>query len=87
MLTDFREYVGRVDTFMTHCSRGKNRSPSVAVALNDIFNLGNDSRTLIIGEEVAPNHHVFKTLEKIAKELGMDTSRMQKTWKVLKNIY
>lgn len=46
IVTDFAEYKDQVESLLVHCSRGKNRSPSVAFALSEIFNLGHDTERL-----------------------------------------
>lgn len=46
IVLDFAKYRDRVSALLVHCSRGRNRSPSVAIALSEIFQLGNDTETL-----------------------------------------
>ena len=36
----------RMEALIVHCGRGINRSPAVAIALNDIFHFGHDSDAL-----------------------------------------
>lgn len=36
----------RNETLLVHCKYGMNRSPAIAIALNDIFSLGHDSEYL-----------------------------------------
>jgi predicted protein tyrosine phosphatase len=40
ILTDFNNNYKNCESVLVHCSRGKNRSPAVAIALNQIFKLG-----------------------------------------------
>lgn len=44
---DFAPYKDQVDTLLVHCIMGKNRSPSVAMALNERFNLGANTEELM----------------------------------------
>jgi predicted protein tyrosine phosphatase len=46
IVADFAVFRDRVAALLVHCSRGINRSPAVAVALNEIFDLGHDSPLL-----------------------------------------
>ena len=46
LVRDFAESKNGVEALLVHCSRGKNRSPAVAIALNEIFNLGHNSEEL-----------------------------------------
>lgn len=43
ILLDFRKSLGRFEELLVHCVMGEGRSPAVALALNDLFNLGEDS--------------------------------------------
>ncbi len=43
IIGDFSRYRDRASALVVHCSRGKNRSPAVAMALNDLFSLGHVS--------------------------------------------
>lgn len=45
IISDFEESY-RSEDLMIHCTYGMNRSPAIAIALNDIFNLGSDSGQL-----------------------------------------
>lgn len=47
IVEDFSEYYKNIECLLIHCSTGKNRSPAVAIALNDIFALGHDSIKLM----------------------------------------
>lgn len=46
LLIDFSKHKEGIEALMVHCSAGKERSPAVAIALNDIFNLGHNSEEL-----------------------------------------
>jgi len=46
IVREFAEWKDRVEALLVQCSRGENRSPAVAMALNELFNLGHDSAKL-----------------------------------------
>ena len=46
IITDFTNHGLGKETLLVHCSRGINRSPAVAIALNERFNLGHDTLAL-----------------------------------------
>jgi len=46
VITDFEEGRKDCNTLLAHRSRGKNRSPAIGMALNDIFSLGHHSAEL-----------------------------------------
>ncbi len=46
IVIDFAESRNGVEALLVHCTRGRNRSPAVAIALNEIFSLGHDSKEL-----------------------------------------
>jgi len=46
ILTDFEESWNGCEDLLIHCSAGTSRSPSVAIALNEIFDLGQNSNKL-----------------------------------------
>ncbi len=46
ILRDFKEKGRDKETLLVHCSLGKNRSPAVGIALNEIFTLGQDTKQL-----------------------------------------
>ncbi len=66
IISDFDTHREKTEHLLVHCSAGKNRSPAVAMALNDIFNLGYDSKKL---KEKYPdyNSYVYETLLKNSK--------------------
>ena len=45
IITDFMQR-NQATTLLVHCSRGKNRSPSIGISLNDLFLLGENSELL-----------------------------------------
>ena len=46
LIRDFATQKDRTEALMVHCSRGKNRAPAVAIALNEVFDLGHDTLKL-----------------------------------------
>ena len=46
IIDDFMKRKDISEALLVHCSRGKNRSPAVAMALNEIFCLGHDTEEL-----------------------------------------
>ncbi len=68
LLADFKELGLSKETLLVHCSRGKNRSPAVGIALNEIFNLGHDTKDLKQRYREA-NRHVYDVLLEVAKKL------------------
>jgi len=46
ILCDFREGKDGCASLLIHCGLGLNRSPAVAIALNEIFRLGNDTEKM-----------------------------------------
>lgn len=68
ILTEFNQHGRNCETLLVHCSRGENRGPAVAVALNEIFNLGHNTSLL---KERYPEgrKHVYETLKKVAERL------------------
>ena len=68
VLTNFRERGLGKETLLIHCIQGKNRSPAVGIALNEIFELGHSTDKL---KEQYPeaNWHVYNTMIKVAKYL------------------
>ena len=54
------------ESLLVHCSQGQNRSPAVAMALNDLFSLGHDTGKLM---EQYPeyNTHVYNILKKVGE--------------------
>ncbi len=46
IVKDFADHRSWIESLIVHCTKGKNRSPAVAIALNEIFELGHDSSEL-----------------------------------------
>jgi len=67
ILDDFKQQGLGKETLLVHCMQGENRSPAVAIALNEIYSLGHDTEELKKKFPEA-NWHVYKTLLKVAKE-------------------
>ena len=67
VLQDFEIHRDGCESLLVHCSKGENRSPAVAIALNEIFGLGQDSAAL---KEQYPdsNWFVYKILKKVAEQ-------------------
>ena len=53
ILKDFSGYHERCSALLVHCRYGLSRSPAVAMALNDIFDLGQDT------EEMKRQHYKY----------------------------
>jgi len=66
ILDDFKEEGLDKDTLLVHCHRGKNRSPAVGMALNEIYDLGHDTEELKRKFPEA-NWYVYEMLLKVAK--------------------
>lgn len=47
IVSDFSHHRNSIDELWVHCLLGQSRSPAVAAALNEIFNLGNDKDELM----------------------------------------
>jgi predicted protein tyrosine phosphatase len=71
VLREFDQDRRRCEALMVHCVMGQNRSPAVAIALNDIFNLGNDSEELKRKYSKTANRYVHNTLKKVAERLSL----------------
>jgi len=61
IIQDFVLYKDSIEALVVHCSLGRNRSPAVAIALNEIFELGYDTKALKKQYNEA-NWHVYDTL-------------------------
>lgn len=68
ILQDFQSHKDNCDSLLVHCIFGKSRSPAVGIALNEIFKLGNDTRSL---KEQYPqyNQYIYNMLKSVEKEL------------------
>jgi len=47
MLLDFLPFRKNIEELLIHCDYGVNRTPAVAMAFNDIFNLGNFTDVIV----------------------------------------
>lgn len=47
IVRDFDKCRHGVEALLVHCLMGENRSPAVAIALNEVFGLGHDTRILM----------------------------------------
>lgn len=70
MLSDFLNFKSSCETFLVHCSQGKNRSPAVEIGFNDIFGFGYDFDEL---KDKFPsfNRYVYKVLKETAKNMNL----------------
>jgi len=75
IIEDFARHREYVECLLVHCSKGQNRSPAIAMALNEIFGLGHDTNSLRENYQAA-NRYVYKRLRETAEKLGL-TSRVQ----------
>lgn len=62
---DFKD----LQDILIHCNEGRSRSPAVAGALNEIFNLGNPVWRISV-DYPEYNIHVYNQLVRIAQELS-----------------
>lgn len=69
ILTDFRREGLDKDTLLIYCIRGKNRSPAIGMALNEIFDLGHDPAELR-KQFPETNWYIYGTLIDAAGRLG-----------------
>ena len=67
IVEDFRQNMEGVEALLVHCSRGENRSPAVAMALSELFDLGHDPEELKKKYD-RYNHFVFDMLMRVGKE-------------------
>ena len=63
IIRGFSEHKEGVEALVVHCVMGSNRSPAIAIALNEIFSLGQDSN-LLMQEFEDYNRHVYNTMKK-----------------------
>ena len=70
LITDFIKNKDGCESLLVSCLYGRNRSPAIAAALNEIFNLGYDTNSL---KEKHPrlNTHVYNTTIETARALGV----------------
>lgn len=66
ILQDFKPHKDSIEALLVHCTFGENRSPAVAIALNEIYSLGHDTPAL--KEQYSRmNKFVYRTLIEVAK--------------------
>lgn len=70
IITDFEPYREVCEQLLVHCFAGRSRSPAVAIALNDIFDLGYDSERMMAN---FPRYNKFVYLKMRAAAKGIDT--------------
>lgn len=70
IINDFKEEEENIEALLVHCTKGQNRSPAVAMALNDIFTLGHDTRELRRKYPFA-NGYVYCMLVETAKKMSL----------------
>ena len=61
MIYDFEMHYRSVDALVVHCAAGATRSPTYALAMNDLFDLGFDSLRLRRKYRLL-SHHMYRTL-------------------------
>jgi hypothetical protein len=67
ILKKFVEYRGKIESLLVHCTRWKNRSPSVVMALNDVFWLWHDTQEI---KKAFPDYNrlVYNILQKAGEK-------------------
>ena len=70
ILTDFSEYKDRIESLAIHCQAGLGRSPAVASALNDVFDLGSQEDYFELYKDTI-NRIVYMAICRKAFELGI----------------
>ncbi len=55
-----------IENLLIHCNLGKNRSPAVGIALNEIFNLGHDTN-LLKQKYPGSNKYIYKILKEVGE--------------------
>jgi len=68
ILKDFYQNKEQCEALFVHCSKGKNRSPAVGIALNEIFEFGYNTKKLI-KQYPESTWYVYDLLIKMAKKL------------------
>ncbi|RLG10940.1 hypothetical protein DRN73_06645 [Candidatus Pacearchaeota archaeon] len=70
ILEDFRKRK-KSSSLLVHCLLGQSRSPAVAIALNEVFQVGNDSKEL---KKKYPlfNRHVYDTMMQEAERFAIN---------------
>lgn len=68
IIRDFVNGKEDIEALLVHCTAGRNRSPAVAMALNEIFALGHDTDVLK-QKYNRYNHFVYETLMGVGRTL------------------
>ena len=67
---DFAEDTTPFEELVIYCLGGFGRSPSIGAALNEIFNLGNDTAAMR-AEHRHSNPYIYETMIETARRKGM----------------
>ena len=65
VINDFSEFRTNVEALVVHCGLGANRSPAIAISLNEIFEFGQDSLSLMRQFDQY-NRHVYEVMKRVA---------------------
>ncbi|MFH1275835.1 MAG: hypothetical protein ABIH82_01880 [Candidatus Woesearchaeota archaeon] len=67
IIQDFQEHKDKCIDLLVHCTQGISRSPAIAISLNELFNLGEDSEKL---KETyrSYNRYVYDVMMKIGRK-------------------
>lgn len=68
IVRDFMEKKDACEALLVHCSRGRNRSPAVAIAMNEVFGIGHDTEELKRRYDQS-NWFVYKTLRDVGNRI------------------
>ena len=66
IIEDFQSDRKGCEDLLVHCTLGKNRSPAVAIALNELFNLGSDANSLK-NEYPETNWYVYRVMMEVGQ--------------------
>lgn len=69
IITDFSHYKDNIDCLLVHGMHGRNRSPAVGIALNEIFDLGHSTNKLK-DKYSESTWYAYNLLTTVAKETG-----------------
>lgn len=68
VISDFQEKGKDCESLLVHCTRGLNRSPAVAIALNEIFDLGHNNMELK-KRYYKYRYHIYNVMKETAQRL------------------
>jgi len=71
ILLDFKEGRVGIETLMVHCTAGVGRSPAVAIALDEVFNLTGNPQKLK-KENIFFNPYVYRVLKQAAEKFKIN---------------